>query len=302
VLIKEKDEEIQRIGAENPPQDAVREVFNKLSSFIGLGEYSIDKDRRLMICVGENDQFDISQEGCRISSAQRKILSLCYYFAEIVAQARSPSHLGDYILIFDDPVDSADYIYFHSITAVIERAEKVMSQILGQKVRFGQFIVLTHNSLLYDRLNSPRWRDVTSVLRKENGRTVLRKAEKSINNYAEYVATVCRYYKNPRDQKSHMIYIGNIIRRTLEILASFDSLGSNDFRDMLDGGGKLRLALLANHLSHESFTRVLNPLATPEELQQACRELLELIFDRHPVQFKTIAEKHGICLESADST
>lgn len=98
-----------------------------------------------------------------------------------------------------------------------------------------------------------------------------------------------------------MIYVGNVIRRVLEILATFDSLGSRGLGDMLDGGGKLKLSLIANHLSHESFTRVLNPLSTPEELQDACRELLELIRERHPVQFETIAQSHEICLESSRS-
>lgn len=95
-----------------------------------------------------------------------------------------------------------------------------------------------------------------------------------------------------------MIYIGNIIRRVLEILASFDSLETNNFENMLDGMGKTRLALLANHLSHDSFSKVLDPFSSPDEIRKACQELLEVIQDRHPNQFNTIKSKFEIDLSS----
>ena len=153
-------------------------------SFIGLSEYFIDKENRLNLKVDK--EYDISNEGKRISSAQRKILSLCYFFAEIVSEIKDIKELKNYILVFDDPVDSADYIYFHSITTVIERAETILASILGMdNLKFGQIFVLTHNSLLHDRLCCA-WKIIKSrAIKKENGVTIMCDAGKTINNYNE---------------------------------------------------------------------------------------------------------------------
>ena len=292
-LLVETNEKIEKLEEENPPQNVVRDIFNGLLSFIGLSEYFIDKENRLNLKVDK--EYDISNEGKRISSAQRKILSLCYFFAEIVSEIKDIKELKNYILVFDDPVDSADYIYFHSITTVIERAETILASILGMdNLKFGQIFVLTHNSLLHDRLCCA-WKIIKSrAIKKENGVTIMCDAGKTINNYNEYISAICRYYKNPVSQKRQMIYIGNLIRRVLEIIASFDTLESNSIQDILDGMGKVKLALLANHLSHESFSKVLNPLSSPEELKEACYELFEVIKERHPAQFNTINEKYEL--------
>ena len=294
-LIGDHKKRIEELETESPPQDIVERVFNDLLSFIGLGEYFIDENRRLNLRIDK--EYDISSEGKRLSSAQRKILSLCYFFAEIVSEIDNVKRLKNYILVFDDPVDSADYVYFHSIAAVIEKAESILSRILQNDVKFGQFFVLTHNSLLHDRL-ACTWKDFSRSIRKENGVTVICPAEKTINNYSEYIGAICRYYQNPAAQKTRMIYIGNVIRRVLEILASFESLGSNNLQSFLDGMGKAKLAILANHLSHESFSKVLNPLSSPEELRDACREVLEVIRERHSSQYDTIKDKFDIELSS----
>jgi hypothetical protein len=292
--LAETTPKLSKLQEESPPMDTIRGVFNRLIEFMAIGEYSLDENRRLQISIGK--PYDISSEGVRISSAQRKLLSLCYFFAEIVSELRDVRELKQYVLVFDDPVDSADYIFFYSIATVIEKAESVLARILNvRRVKFGQVIVMTHNSLLYERL-SARWADYVRCLRKEKALSIFTHADKSINNYNEYISEICKYYNNPAGQRRQMMYIGNLIRRVLEILAGFDTLGDQNLQQLLDGMGKPRLALLANHLSHESFTRVLNPLSTPEELQAACGELLDVIKERHPRQYDAIVAKYGLNL------
>jgi energy-coupling factor transporter ATP-binding protein EcfA2 len=292
----EIDQRIQELEEDESSQDTVQAVFNGLLQYIGLTEYFMDTEKRLNIRLGR--QYDISKEGNRISTAQRKILSLCYFFADIVSKVKRIGDLSNYILVFDDPVDSADYVYFHSIASVLEESEKILGHILRkQGVRFGQFFVLTHNSLLYDRLTcSQSYQHHHKHLLKVENRTLLANADRKINNYAIYLSEISKYYNNPRQDKRRMTYIGNLIRRVLEILYSFDSLGSNDFKDALDGMGKTKLALIANHLSHESFTKVLNPLPDSNELREACRELFEVIKERHPYQYDTIQEKYDVVI------
>lgn len=290
--LNEIETKINELEKENQAQDTIQAVFNELLKFIGLDEYYLDANKKLHLKL-EKD-YDISSEGKRISTSQRKILSLCYYFSEIVSSVKDVTELKKYILVFDDPVDSADYIFFHSITTVIEKCEKLLSIILKkEKLKFGQFFVFTHNALLYDRLTC-NWSDYHKSLIKEKNRTKIVKANKKINNYAIYIDEVIKYYKNPKSDRRRMTYIGNIIRRILEILSSFDNLGKNDFQNILDGMGKSKLALLANHMSHDSFTKVLNPLQDNDELKQACQEVLEIIKENHPSQFNTIEKEYEL--------
>lgn len=290
--IGDLNKRIEQLETDSPPQDTVRTVFNNLIYLMGLGEYSIDADRHLTITIEQN--YDISNEGQRISSAQRKCLSLCYYFAEVVSELKNLKELKNYILVFDDPVDSADYVFFFSIATIIENVEAILSKILNSKaVKLGQLFVLTHNSLLHDRLFS-KWAEDKKTIRKQASISILSSAEKSINNYNEYIREICKYYTNPVSQKRRMIYIGNLIRRVLEIIASFDSLGSNDISKLLDGMGQPKLGMIANFLSHESFTRVLNPISEPVELRDACKELLDVIKQRHPAQYESIIKRYGV--------
>ena len=276
---------IEQLEEETSSQDTVNTVFNGLAEFIGLSEYYINQDRRLMLAL--NQDYDISDEGMRISSAQRKILSLCYFFAEIVANIKRERDLKDYILLFDDPVDSADFVFFHSIAALLEHAKSLLAKLLKkQRISIGQFFVFTHNSLLYDRL-AQNFEYRRTVVKKDNVTTFVPN-HKTINNYRVYIEYIARYRENPRGNRKDMILIGNMIRRVLEIVTNFNNLDSNSITSQLVDSGKPRLALLANHLSHESFTKVLNPFDSETEVVKACDELFEVIEEYHPKQYQFI--------------
>ncbi len=280
--IQKQIEELEQ-GLSN--QNTVNTVFNSLIHFIGLPEYSINNENKLVLVL--NKEYDISNEGKRISAAQRKMLSLCYYFAEIIGELKSEKELKNFILCFDDPVDSADYIYFHSIAALIEHVESILKRILGKNsLKVGQLIVFTHNSLLHDRLSHNF--EYRRIILKEDNVSILTSSPKTINNYRLYIEYIARFIKNPRSTRKEKIFIGNMIRRCLEIITNFNDLDSNSFEAQLVDSGKPKLALLANHLSHDSFSKVLNPLNSEQELVTACKELLEVIKEYHPKQYDYI--------------
>ncbi|GHV93101.1 hypothetical protein AGMMS50268_36040 [Spirochaetia bacterium] len=289
--LKVLNEEISGIEDSLGEQNTMQIVVNNLLQYIGLSDYYINPENRL--CLKLDRGYDISNEAKRISTAQKKIISLCYFFAELLAEVKKIQELKNYILVYDDPVDSADYIYFHSIASVLEKSELLLTKIINKgKITFGQVFVLTHNSLLYDRLN--KWAEMSKAIEKIDNKSVLCKASKQINNYQIYIKEIILFIKTERPNARRMILIGNIIRRVLEILASFDSLESNNFQDILDGMGKPKLALLANHLSHDSFSKVLNPFSSSDELKNACFELLEVIKEWHPNQYETIRMKYEL--------
>lgn len=212
--VLELNTKIAQLEESTKSQDTIQAVFNGLIDFLGLNEYFLDNNKHLNIRLEKS--YDISNEGRRISTAQRKLLSLCYFFADIVSEVESVKKLKNYILVFDDPVDSADYIFFHSITAIIEKSESLLKSILKQeKVRFGQFFVFTHNSLLYDRL-SCNWKIYRKRLEKVGNHTRIEKIGRKINNYNIYLDEIIKYYKKPKSDRRRMIYVGNLLRRVLE--------------------------------------------------------------------------------------
>lgn len=283
-LLEKEIEEIENLEID---QETISSIFNNLISFLGLSEYKINNDKKLILSL--NRDYDITKEGGRISSAQKKILSLCYFFAEIISELKTENDLNKYMLVFDDPVDSADYNYFHSITALLENVEVILQKILKKNnLKIGQIIVLTHNSLLHDRLSQNF--EINKTIKKIENKSTMTSSEKTVNNYKTYLEYIIRYYENPRTTKKDMIFIGNIIRRVLEILSNFNNLDNNSFDKYIIGIGKPKLALISNHLSHEFFTKVLNPLTSELELKEACKELLDVIKESHPEQYKFIEE------------
>jgi len=277
-----------------PLQNTNQKIVNQLLEYIGLCEYHLNDENKICLKLDKDKIYDISKEGKRISTAQRKILSLCYFFADVLSEVTDLKVLNNFIIVFDDPVDSADYIFFHSIASLIEKSEIILSKILNSgNIKFGQFFVLTHNAMLYDRLNC-KWAEYNKILEKCDGKSAITNASSMMNNYLAYMKEISSFLKSNKPDKRRMLFIGNVIRRILEILASFDNLESNKFDRILDGMGKTKLALLANHLSHESFTKVLNPFSSVEEMKKACLELLEVIKERHPYQYQTIIEKYKL--------
>lgn len=283
-LIITSNEKIEELESQNEDINTIQEVFNGLVKFIGLEEYYLDINNKLQLKI--ESSYDISTEGGRISSAQRKILSLCYFYAELISTISHEKEFKDYIIVYDDPVDSADYIFFHSITSLIENIESVFSKILKKDtVSIGQHIVFTHNSLLYNRLTQNF--HLCKKMKKVDKKTQLIKADKIENNYKVYLEIIVDFYKKDKTEQYAKVAIGNIIRRVLEIVISFNELNNNSISIVKDYG-KPTLGMITNHLSHENFSKVLNPLPTDDEMKKACKELFEVIKENHPKQYEYI--------------
>lgn len=278
------NDKITEFETKNEDINTIQEVFNGLLKFIGLEEYHLDANNKLQLKI--DSSYDISNEGTRISTAQRKILSLCYFYAELISEVNNQNALKDYTIIYDDPLDSADYIFFHSITSLIENIEKILAKILQKdSINLGQHIVFTHNALLFNRLTQNF--TLHKKIQKVDKKTKLQNADKLEDNYKVYLEIISDFYKKEQTEQREKIFIGNIIRRILEVIISFNELNSNNVSIIKDYG-KPTLGLIANHLSHDSFSKVINPLPTDIEMKKACQELFELIQEYHPKQFEYI--------------
>lgn len=267
--------------------DRIPGFFNQIIRILGIFKYELNQDSVLILKL--TDSFDISKEGYRISTGERKFIALSYFFAEVLSSAGSSADLMQKSIIIDDPVDSSDYEKFYSFVSVIENLDKILKNIYNnQEIVFGQLIIFTHNALLYERfINSNKLQYYTLIA--ENNITAIEIPKKKISlaTFSSYIKKITSYIKRMDDK--NIKDIGNYIRRVLEIICSVENIDSNHITNI---NSSSKLNALANHLSHESIERMLDPLPITHEYIEACIELIEEIHVRMPYLYKSIIERY----------
>jgi len=265
----------------------IPDFFNQIIRILGITKYELSQESFLFLKL-DND-FDISREGYRISAGERKIIGFSYFLAEVLASAGSNAELIQKTIIIDDPVDSSDYDKFYSFISVIESFDKILSIIYKNKdIKFGQILIFTHSALLYERFVNSQKLDYYHLLM-ENNKTLIEKQKKKISlaTFSSYIKKITNYIKSMKC--SNTKDIGNYIRRVLEIICSVENIDSNMITNL---NASSKLNALANHLSHESIERMLDPLPISHEYIEACIELIEEIQKRMPYLYSSIVEKY----------
>jgi len=267
--------------------DRIPGFFNQIIRILGIYKYELNQASILILKL--DDDFDISKEGFRISTGEKKFIALSYFLAEVLSSAGSSAELIQKTIIIDDPVDSSDYEKFYSFISVIENLDKILKNIYhNQEIEFGQLIIFTHNALLYERfINSGKL--TFYILTVENNITIIEKPKKKISlaTFSSYIKKITGYIKRMDDK--NIKDIGNYIRRVLEIICSVENIDSNKITNINTSS---KLNAIANHLSHESIERMLDPLPITHEYIEACIELVEEIQIRMPYLYKTIVENY----------
>lgn len=263
--------------------DRAIDFFNQIIKILGINKYELNDESSIILKI--DDKYNISEEGFRISTGERKFIALSYFFAEVLASVENNTDLKDITVIIDDPIDSSDYQKFYSFISVIENFDNILRTIYkNDEIELGQLIILTHNALLYERLiNSQSVNAYYQLFQKENKTTLLKPDRKvALTTFSSYLKKITNYIKN---QDSDCKEIGNYIRRVLEIVASIENVNNNQIKDL---NASSKLNALANHLSHESLERILDPLPETHEYILACIELVEEIQRRIPKLYETI--------------
>jgi hypothetical protein len=261
--------------------------FNIIIRILGLAKYELNKDSLLFLKLDNN--FDISQEGFRISAGERKIIAFSYFLAEVLASANSNAELLQKTIIIDDPVDSSDYDKFYSFISVIEKFDDILAKIFdNHEIKLGQIIIFTHSALLYERLINTKEIDFKQITL-ENNKSTMSKPKRKIGlaTFSSYIKKITNYIKNIECKNTKDI--GNYIRRVLEIISSVENIGDNKITNI---NVSPKLNALVNHLSHESIERILDPLPASCEYIEACIELIEIIETRIPILYNTIVENY----------
>jgi hypothetical protein len=265
----------------------IPDFFNQVIKILGISKYELSQESLLVLKLENN--FDISNEGYRISAGERKIIAFSYFLAEVLASAGSSADLMQKTIIIDDPVDSSDYDKFYSFISVIENFNNILITIFKNKeIKFGQIVIFTHSALLYERFINSSKLDFFLLQMDDNKTTIVKPQRKiSLTTFSSYIRKITNYIK--RMNCSNTKDIGNYIRRVLEIVCSVENIDNNSIQNI---NSSSKLNALANHLSHESIERILDPLPISYEYIEACIELIEEIKQRMPYLYRSIVEKY----------
>jgi len=280
VLKAEIDKASMLVSNNNIPN-----FFNQIIKMLGITKYELSPE--LVLLLKLDKEFEINNEGYRISNGERKFIALGYFFAEVLASAGSNVDLLQKTVIIDDPVDSSDYEKFYSFISVIENFNNILAKIFDNKeIKFGQIFIFTHNALLFERFSKKLNHYLLSI---ENYRTAIIKAKNrtSLTTFSSYVKKITDYIKKMEVRNAKNI--GNYIRRLLEIICSVENIDNNTIT-IVNASSKLNA--LINHLSHESIERILDPLPASFEYIEACIEVIEEIEKRMPVLYDSIKERY----------
>lgn len=267
--------------------DRAIDFFNQIIKILGINKYELNDESSIILKI--DDEYNISEEGFRISTGERKFIAMSYFFAEVLASVENNTDLKDITVIIDDPIDSSDYQKFYSFISVIENFDNILRTIYrNDEIELGQLFILTHNALLYERLiNSQSVNAYYQLFQKDNKTTLFKPDSKvALTTFSSYLKKITNYIKN---QDSDSKEIGNYIRRILEIVASIENVSNNKIENL---NASSKLNALANHLSHESLERILDPLPETHEYNLACIELVEEIQRRIPKLYQTIKVKY----------
>jgi hypothetical protein len=284
--LAEAEEELQSLS-ETASNDKTIGLFNQIIRQLGIQRYELNEESKLILKLER--EHDISQEGYRISTGERKFIAFSYFLAEVLASVENSGELSDVAVFIDDPVDSSDYEKFYSFVSVIENLERILQRIYQiENVSIGQLYLFTHNALLFERLvNSKRFSYFAISI--EDNRSVITVPKKRITlmTFSSYLKKITNCIK--RMQPVRGTEIGNCLRCLLEIIASVENIDNNKIEGLCSYS---KLNALANHLSHESIERLLDPLPESYEYIDACIEFVELLKERIPYLYATIRDRY----------
>lgn len=242
-----------------------------------------------------------------ISTGERNILALCYFFSES-GKNREKNHEDDdpQYLVLDDPISSFDMENRIGVCSLIrERSEHLLRSNAESRIT-----VMTHDGGVVEELANI-FSDMSDALDGKKIKTDLfelrgKSSEPRGVKCSEYVALLKRAYKfaSAEDMDSNESYvIGNILRRVLEGYSTFNygigmsRLSSDpDLQERLGDqlpfleGAMYRLAL--NDASHmEKRIKAFNPTNAFErysdEEKKRCAQCVMVILDKlDPIHLK----------------
>lgn len=199
----------------------------------GYLQYIFFDENRLKITF-QNDTYTLLSNGhsvrpSQISTGERNIIALCYYFAHIMqGQAPAKACQKDYLLVIDDPVSSFD---MNNRVGIMSFLSFQIEQFLTGNPQT-HFMILTHNLQVYYDLKdifqtiykSPQVtpkRQFYGVKLSQNQLSSLSN-QNSDHMYSALMSIIYDYAAGKADAVANYdLSIGNMMRQVLEAFSTF---------------------------------------------------------------------------------
>lgn len=237
----EKLAEHKRLLSEKQRQEAALKQIDIAVDVINsyLANVYFDSDRFKLVLDGE--QYKVLSHGQsvapdNISTGERNVLALCYFFTES-GEGKEQGHADDdpQYVVLDDPISSFDMENRVGVCSLIrERAECILQSNDESKIT-----VFTHDSSVMHDLQKV-FDDIRLLTMSKNfaynTRKLVGTATEPVTKGSEYAALLNRAYRfanSTTDDLDESYVIGNILRRIVEGYGAFNyGIGVEElFRD-----------------------------------------------------------------------
>lgn len=162
--------------------------------------------------------FDKLVKPCEVSSGERNIIALCYFFTQILNdQTDKEAYKKKCLLIIDDPITSFDFENRVGILSFLQlQSRKILSGNQGSRIIWLSHDLGTVNNLIAALI------EIDSI--KCGKLELLNKALTSFDpgNRHEYTLLMEHVYSYAKGEKDNELIIGNIMRRVLEAFSTFE--------------------------------------------------------------------------------
>lgn len=211
----------------------LKNVTVALDLINGYLQYIFFDENRLKITF-QNDTYTLLSNGhsvrpSQISTGERNIIALCYYFAHIMqGQAPAKACQKDYLLVIDDPVSSFD---MNNRVGIMSFLNFQIEQFLTGNSQT-HFMILTHNLQVYYDL-----KDIFQTIYKSPQITPKRQfhgmilsknqlssfsGQNSDHMYSALMSIIYDYAVGKADTVANYdLSIGNMMRQVLEAFSTF---------------------------------------------------------------------------------
>lgn len=249
-------------------------------------QYVFFSNKRLQIIV-KDDVYSLISNGqvvrpSDVSSGERNIIALCYFFVDIMKNLDKDKAYGqECFLVIDDPVSSFD---LENRIGILSFLKSKLLKILCGNVN-SKVLIMTHDlPTFYDMekimgellktANDIFGKNLTNYCIKElSQQNLIDFREKKRHEYTELISTVFNYANG--DASEYDMVIGNVMRRMMEAFSTFEykqgmdeiscdeqilnSLGNDVYHDYFQN---LMYRLLLNGDSHmeEKVKSLTDPL------------------------------------------
>ena len=237
----EKLAEHRRLLSEKQQQEAALKQIDIAVDVVNsyLANVYFDSDRFKLVLDGE--QYKVLSRGQsvvpeKISTGERNVLALCYFFTEN-GEGKEQGHADDdpQYIVLDDPISSFDMENRVGVCSLIrERAECIL-----QSNDLSKITVFTHDSSVMHDLQKV-FDDIRLLTMSKsfayNTRKLVGTATEAVTKGTEYAALLNRAYRfasSTTEDLDESYVIGNILRRIVEGYGTFNyGIGVEEiFRD-----------------------------------------------------------------------